>query len=117
MKSLANRELPPPPPVRLLASFANDANNLTGGGGGSSLLAKDFIYGDGVNNQSITMLGLTAGTEYVFTLFTVGWEGAGARKAKFFLGEDSLIIDQDAFGDNNGNRISYRYTAASSSVT
>ncbi|MDB6033192.1 MAG: hypothetical protein JWM16_3530, partial [Verrucomicrobiales bacterium] len=95
--------------------FGGDANNINAGG--SSQLARDFVYGDGINDQSITLQGLTAGTEYIFTLFTVGWEGPGARKAKFFLGEDSLIIDQDAFDNNNGNRISYRYIAASSSVT
>src|SRR6185503_4729010 len=47
--------------------FGGDANNINTGG--SSQMARDFVYGDGVNNQSITMLGLTAGTEYVFTLF------------------------------------------------
>jgi hypothetical protein len=95
--------------------FNGDANNINAGG--SAQLARDFVYGDGVNDQSITLLGLTPGTEYVFTLFTLGWEGAGARKAKFFFGEDSLIIDQDNFGDNNGNRISYRYVAAANSIT
>ncbi|HUR46515.1 MAG TPA: immunoglobulin domain-containing protein, partial [Candidatus Saccharimonadales bacterium] len=96
--------------------FTGDGNNINAGG--SSQLARDFVYGDGVNNQSITLLGLTPGVEYVFTLYTVGWEGAGARKAKFFFGtEDSQIIDQDAFGDNNGQRISYRYTPTASSIT
>ena len=92
-----------------------DGNNINSGG--SAQLARDFVYGDGVNNQSITLLGLTPGREYVFMLFTVGWEGAGARKAKFFFADDSLIIDQDNFGNNNGNRISYRYTPTASSIT
>jgi hypothetical protein len=98
-------------------TFGNDSNPVTAAGGGSSLLAHDFIYGDGVNDQTITLQGLTAGTEYVFTLYSTAWDAPGARKAKFYLGEDSLIIDQDAFGSRNGIRIHYRFTAPATSVT
>ncbi|MBN8249692.1 MAG: hypothetical protein J0L84_19910, partial [Verrucomicrobia bacterium] len=52
--------------------FNGDQNNLTGG---SAALATDFVYsGANVNSgeyQSITLEGLTPGTEYVATLFSV----------------------------------------------
>ena len=94
--------------------FNNDANNISGG---SAALARDFIYSganvDSGDYQTITVTNLTPGTEYVVTIYTVGWENptTSARWATFSVGEDRLTINQDQFGDNNGQTISYRYTA------
>lgn len=92
--------------------FNGDANNITGG---SRTLANDFVYsGASVASgeyQSITLEGLTPGTEYVATLFTVGWENPdlGARWATFSVGNDRLTWNQDQYENDNGLRLSYRY--------
>jgi hypothetical protein len=94
--------------------FTGDANNVTGGG---SALARDFVY-SGANvvsgdYQTVTIQGLTPGTEYVATLFSMAWEDptTGARWATLSMGNDRLTVNQDQFGNNNGIRFSYRYTA------
>jgi hypothetical protein len=94
--------------------FNGDANNITGG---SRTLANDFVYSGATvpsgEYQSITLEGLTPGTEYVATLYTVAWENPflGARWATFSVGEDRLTWNQDVYQNDNGLRLSYRYTA------
>jgi hypothetical protein len=94
--------------------FNNDANNVTGG---SATLAHDFIYSganvDSGDHETLTITNLVAGTEYVVTFYTMGWEdpSTSARWATFEINGDRLTINQDQFGNNNGLRISYRYTA------
>ncbi|HTG44860.1 MAG TPA: immunoglobulin domain-containing protein, partial [Verrucomicrobiae bacterium] len=94
--------------------FNNDPNNITGGSAG---LAKDFIY-SGANvvsgdYETLTIKGLTPGTEYVATIYSAGWEGPSVttRWATLSMGEDRLTFNQDAFENDNGIRMSYRYTA------
>lgn len=90
--------------------FNNDGNTLTGYG---SALARDFIYNGfpAVYN----LAGLTPGKAYVFTLYAVGWDD-GARPGAFVggVGEQMTILDQFQFGNNNGIRFVYTYTAAAS---
>lgn len=90
--------------------FNNDLNNITGYG---SPLARDFIYNGfpGVHNLS----GLTPGKNYVFTLYSMGWDD-GARPGAFIggIGEQMEILNQDQFGNNNGVRFEYAYTADAS---
>ncbi len=90
--------------------YNNDVNNITGFG---AALAKDFVYGGFPEVHNLT--GLTPGKNYVFTLYSVGWEAAGGRFGALVGGKGDGItaIDQDQFGDNNGIRIEYRYTADS----
>lgn len=93
--------------------FNNDANAVTGN---STVLARDFVYGGNVpagNYQSITLQGLTPSTEYVATIYSVGFDSPGPtiRWATFSAGEDRLTINQDQFGNDQGIRMSYRYTA------
>jgi hypothetical protein len=93
--------------------FANDANNVTGG---SRILANDFVYGGTVpagNFQTLTIKGLTPGTNYVATIYSAGFDSPGPtiRWATFGMGEDRLTVNQDQFDNNNGIRVSCRYTA------
>lgn len=87
--------------------FNNDINNITGYG---SPLSRDFLYEGypGVHNLS----GLTPGKDYVFTLYSVGWDD-GARPGAFIggIGEQMEILNQDQFFNNNGVRFEYAYTA------
>jgi hypothetical protein len=94
--------------------FTGDANNITGG---SAAMAQDFTY-NGANvvagtYQSITLRGLTPGTEYVLSAYSVGWESPSptVRWATLAVGDDRLTFNQDQFDNNNGIRLSYRYTA------
>ncbi|HOW63661.1 MAG TPA: immunoglobulin domain-containing protein [Candidatus Paceibacterota bacterium] len=94
--------------------FNNDANTVTGDG---AALARDFVY-SGANVsagsfQSITVKGLTPGTEYVASIYSVGFDSPGPtiRWATISVGEDRLTINQDQFGNDHGICMSYRYTA------
>jgi len=96
--------------ANLGAVFNNDVNNITGSG---SVLARDFLYNGfpAVHNIS----GLVPGRDYVFTLYSVGWDD-GSRPGAFIggVGEGFTVLNQDAFGNNNGVRFEYRYTADAS---
>lgn len=96
--------------------FNGDVNGPTVSGGGGAVLGRDFLYSSAVpagSYESITLNGLSPGTEYLLTLFSVGWEGAteDSRWATFSMGNDYLTLNQDQFGNDVGIRIAYRYTA------
>lgn len=91
-------------------------------GGGSLTMANAFVYGGNVpagSFQSIALQGLTVGTEYVTTVYSVAWEdpAVGARWVTFSMGNDYLTLNQDQFSNDYGIRISYRYTATSPTMT
>jgi hypothetical protein len=91
------------------------ANVLRTAGGGSGTLASQFAYGG--NPAVFAFHNLIPGREYVATWYTVGWDAAGktyGRSVTFAAGDDMISINQDHFGDNQGTRISYRYTAPAS---
>ena len=90
----------------------NDTNNITAlGGTGSAVIANDFIYGG--NPGSITVKGLIPGTIYTVSFYSVNWDGGlGYRLINFTSGPDSLIVDQNQFGNENGIRVDYTFTAA-----
>ncbi len=94
--------------------YNGDVNNIPDATG-SRVMANDFIYGG--NPGTVTLHGLAPGTEYLFTLYSMGWEDAG--RTIRFSGPDGqqLIIDQDTYLTDNGIRISYEYTADSPSVS
>jgi len=87
--------------------YNNDSNSVTGYG---SALARDFVFGGFPETHNLT--GLTAGKEYVFTIYSVGWDD-GARRAAFagVAGGGLTTLNQDTYGNNQGVRFEYRYTA------
>jgi hypothetical protein len=103
--------------------FTGDANTVTFSGGGSAALATDFVYGGNVAAnvfQSITLSDLTPGTNYVITIYSVGWENpdVGSRWGTLNVGNDYRTVNQDQFFNDGGIRFSHLYTAdASGSVT
>ncbi len=93
------------------SNYTNDANSLTSlTGTGSSIMARDFIYGN--SNAVLTLSGLTVGTMYSLNVYSVGWEAAGGRRSVWTSGSDTATLDVGEFGDNNGVRVNYTFTAA-----
>ncbi len=93
-----------------------DANSVTAAGQATAALATDFVYGGTIpvgSYQAITMLGLTPGTEYIATLYTVGWDEPSltARWADVSIGNDHFTFNQDLFFTDGGLTVSCRYTA------
>lgn len=88
-----------------VSTTSDGANNVAGA------LADQFIYNG--NPRTVTLGNLTPGKRYVTTFFSVGWEASG-RVQTFTSGADSLVLDQDRYGDNNGIRISYVFDADAS---
>jgi hypothetical protein len=85
------------------------ANNVTGDSG---TLAFNFIYN--ASPRTITLTNLTVGTKYETSIFAYGWDASG-RTQTFAAGVDRMVADQDAFGNNNGIRISYEFVASAAS--
>lgn len=96
--------------------FTGDGNVLTAAGGGSAGIASQFIYGGPV--QVITLSGLQPGSEYVASIYGVGFDVRSyGRSATFNVGTDRKTINLDHFGNDQGIIVSYRYIAdASGSV-
>jgi hypothetical protein len=80
--------------------------------GDSEDLAEEFRYSG--SPFTFQLSGLTAGTRYRLTLFSVAWED-GSRIQTFVndASTDSLTVNQDLYGNNNGISISYAFDATS----
>jgi len=94
-------------------SMAGGQNNWNGDDdaavtGSSEDLAEEFVYNG--NPRTVQFSGLTAGTRYRATFYSVGFEASG-RVQTFSSGGNDLVVDQDAYGDNAGITISYEYEA------
>ncbi len=103
-------------------SFTNQWNvttswSLNGGGyidwdsgnfisGSSYGMSTRFRYG----NSLLTLSGLTPGTVYELTLFSVAWED-GIRMVTLTDTYGSFVFNQDQYGNNNGIKIVGIYTA------
>jgi hypothetical protein len=90
-------------------AFAGRGTNVTGAGAG---LANNFLYNG--SPRTVNLLNLTVGTKYEASFFAYGWEASG-RVQTFASGSDSYVVDQDAFGNNNGIRVAYTFTATAAS--
>ena len=88
---------------------ANDDNNLSDA---SRSLANDFVYGSSAV-QTVTLRGLNPGTRYVLSLFSVGADSV-SRDFTLQSAMGQVAVNQNAFGNNNGIRIDYKYLADSS---
>ncbi|NQU26555.1 MAG: hypothetical protein HQ567_35170, partial [Candidatus Nealsonbacteria bacterium] len=100
-------------------TFINDANNVTGDG---AVMANDFLYGG--DPSQLTLTGLTPGTEYIATIYTVGFDNQpGSRIASFAASAgavplgDLVTFNQNEMGNNNGMAISFRFPAPDTSIT
>jgi hypothetical protein len=90
--------------------FTNDSNNTVSGYG--SALVNDFVYGS--LPEVMTLSGLTVGKQYVFTIYSTGWDSATGRLNAFYgmQGEGPTLINVDGVVPNNdGYRIEHVYTA------
>ncbi len=89
----------------------NDGNNLTGlGGSGSAVMAKSFIYGGAPG--LITVQGLTVGQSYTLSIYGVGFDVAPATRTSIFTSyADTLSVNENSLGENNGVRVDYTFTA------
>jgi microcystin-dependent protein len=99
------------------AVLNNDSNALTqAGGSGSAILARDYIHGG--NPGIVTLAGLTPGRTYTATFPGVGAEAASSRVATFSGSFDSLAVDENRYGPDQGvlARLTFTATAASHAV-
>ncbi|MEM9481169.1 MAG: right-handed parallel beta-helix repeat-containing protein [Verrucomicrobiota bacterium] len=88
--------------------FFNDTNNVTGTG--STVIANDFIFNG--NPAVVTLKGLTPGTTYVASFLSVGFDAVPTvRVSNFTSGGDSQLVPQNEYGNDNGIRVDYVFTA------
>ena len=81
--------------------------------GNSLTLANCFLYGG--NPRTVTLQNLTPGATYETSLFAFGFDTAGtARSHTFASGGNSIVLDQNFYGQHNGIRITYTFVASSS---
>lgn len=108
--------------VPFQAHATSGTNFLIGGGvaatsgssnisGTSKALADNFIYNG--SPRTVTLSNLTPGVMYETSFFAYGWDASG-RTQTFAAGGDTLSLDQDAYGQNNGIRIWYTFVADAS---
>ena len=88
--------------------YTGAAPNITGN---SLALASSFIYN--AFPRTVTLTHLTPGATYETSLFSFGWDASG-RSQTFASGSDSIVLDQDLYGNQNGIRIAYTFVADSS---
>ena len=96
------------------ASFSPTGPGAAFGGGGdansvSSDLSNSFVFSGA--DSLLTLEGLTPGVEYTTSLFSVGFDVDSFRSSTFSSGDDLFTADVNEFGDNNGLRLDYTFTA------
>ena len=92
------------------APFTGFGNNV-GDVAGSKAMATDFVYNGFPGGLNLS--GLTPGTEYVLSLYLVGFGGPGGRLLTLSGASGCLAMDENGYGSGNGMRVDYRYTAGS----
>ncbi len=98
------------------ATFTGDVNALTSGTGGSSTMAANFIYAG--YPGTVTFMGLTPGTSYRATFFSVGFDADSfVRRITFSSPAGESTVGQNTYGDNQGIRLDHTFTATDSTHT
>ncbi len=93
--------------------FTGDTNSLTSlGGTGSGLIGATFLYSVPPVTHNVTLKSLTSGHRYTVSFLSVGFDAPGARTVAFTAGSDTLNVDQGFYGNNNGIRVDYTFTAS-----
>jgi len=96
-------------------------NNPVNVGGDSGNLARGFFYGDtDLDHPVLTLTGLTPGTKYVTTFYTVGFGGAGGRWVDITASDNPTSpfhVDQNGADSGNGQLIKYTFTATTSEMS
>jgi len=74
-------------------------------------LVSNVFYSSVNNAGSLTLTGLTPNRQYILTLYSIGFDDAGARRSYIATSDDAVItdIDQDEFGLNNGQLLKINY--------
>jgi len=95
-------------------STGRAAINLTGS---SLTLGQNFVYNG--NPRILTLTNLTVGQVYETSFYAFGWDAQSPnpylRNVTFSSGNDSLLVDQNFYGQNNGIRVAYTFTAHATS--
>ncbi len=80
----------------------------------SVVLVSNVMY-SALNSDcgSLTLTGLFPGEEYTLTLYGFAFESTGLRKSFLAASDGSIIanVDQNENGENNGQLLTYKYTA------
>ncbi len=106
-------------------SLTGAPNGYTGFGvnvtGDSANLLHNFFYGDtDASHPVLTLTGLTVGTKYVTTFYTVGFGGAGGRFVDLTASDNPTAkwrVDENGAGSGNGQLIKYKFTATTDTIS
>lgn len=95
-------------------------------GGNSANLLHNFFYGDSDTvHPVLTLTGLTVGTQYVTTFYTVGFggpvnpDGSGGRRVDITASDNPTApwrVDENGAGSGNGQLIKYKFTATTDTI-
>jgi hypothetical protein len=99
-------------------SMVGEAPNVTGAGAG--LVNDCLIDANGFTSGALTLSGLTEGENYIFNLFGIGlgWSAPNSRSNYFSTSDGNIITmkNQSEFGTDNGQVLSYNYTAPANGI-
>ncbi len=78
------------------------------------LVSNVFASTSYINAGGLVLTELTPGLPYRLTLFSTAFEVSGGRSSYFVTSDGSAItaVDQDEFGENNGQLLTYDYIAS-----
>ena len=97
---------------------AASPSNVTGGVGG---LVTDFNHGTGSPTASLTLSGLTVGTQYVTTWYNQTWgDNQSTGRMVDITPSDTGVpfrINQDSTRNDDGTVLRYAFTATATSIT
>ena len=90
------------------------ASGINVSGASSGLVSNYLESTASTNSGGLILSGLTPGMEYELSLFAIGSQAAGNRKSYFATsaGAPIVLLDQDEFGNGNGQRLVCRYVAS-----